>query len=143
MGRIRDLSKGNSMKTPILVAAGAAMTLAMALPFVSIAQDAPNGSALWDSRCKFCHESGTGPAKDALSKMTVEHIIGALTTGAMQGMASGMSDADKKAIATYLTNAGSSPGAAAADPTMPATPASPATPAAPAAPATNSPTPPQ
>jgi polyvinyl alcohol dehydrogenase (cytochrome) len=131
------------MKTLILTAtAAAAAALTLAAPLASSAQDAPSGSALWDSRCKFCHESGTGPAKDALSKLTVEHIIGALTTGPMQGMAAGMSDADKKAIATYLTNAGAGAAATTAAPASPATPAAPATPT-PSAPATNSPATPQ
>ena len=117
------------MKTLILTATGAAAALTLAIPFASSAQQAPDGAALFDSRCKFCHEAGPGPAKDTLAKMTPAHIVEVLTTGPMQAMASGLSDADKQALAGYLT--GSAAPAAA--------PAAPATPAAPAAPATNSP----
>jgi mono/diheme cytochrome c family protein len=122
------------MKTLILTATAAAAALALAMPLASSAQQAPDGAALFDSRCKFCHDAGTGPARDVLAKMTPAHIVEALTTGPMVGMASGMSDAEKQAIATYLTASASAAPAAA--------PATPATPATPAAPATNSPTPP-
>jgi polyvinyl alcohol dehydrogenase (cytochrome) len=125
------------MKTLIVTATAAAAALTLAMPLASSAQQAPDGAALFDGRCKFCHDAGTGPSRDALSKMTPAHIVEALTTGPMQSMAAGMSDADKQAIATYLTAS-----ASGATPAAPATnaPATSATPATPAAPATNAPT---
>jgi mono/diheme cytochrome c family protein len=119
------------MKTLILTATGGLSALALALPLASSAQPAPDGAALFDSRCKFCHEAGPGPAKDTLAKMTPAHIVEVLTTGPMQAMAAGLTDADKQALAGYLT-ASAAPAAA--------TPAAPATAPTPATPATNSPT---
>src|SRR6185436_17280042 len=107
------------MKTLIL--ASAAAVVALAIPFVSTAQQAPDGAALFESRCKFCHESGPGPAKDVIGKLAPTKIVEVLTSGAMAGMAAGMSDADKQAIAAYLTKA-SAPAAASATPEAPAGP---------------------
>jgi polyvinyl alcohol dehydrogenase (cytochrome) len=69
------------------------------------AQQAPNGSALFDSRCKACHDPAIdrAPNRSTLAAMRSSSIIEALTNGVMTPMAAGLSAADKAAIAEYLT----------------------------------------
>ena len=88
---------------PALLCAAAAAVIA---PFtVTHAQNAPDGSALFDARCKMCHDpaQGRAPNRTALAAMRPSDIVDILTNGVMQPMASGLSGADKTAIANYLT----------------------------------------
>jgi polyvinyl alcohol dehydrogenase (cytochrome) len=111
----------------------AAVAMLAAAPFAAQAQ-APDGEATFTQRCAVCHEGGSGPPKSVLATHTPAQIVDILTNGVMAPMAAGLSDAEKGAIAAYLTK-GSAPAAPAA-PTAPATNA-PAT----NAPATNAPAP--
>jgi cytochrome c553 len=116
------------MKSLILfAAAGAALALAAANG--AIAQPAPDGAALFDARCKICHEGGSAPSKATLASHTPAQIVDILTNGVMAPMAGGLSDAEKQAIAAHITA-----GAAPAPPTTPTAPAAPGstTPATPA-----------
>jgi mono/diheme cytochrome c family protein len=122
------------MKSLVLFAAAGLAAAALAAPLASMAQPAPDGAALFESRCKFCHEGGSGPSKSVLAAHTPAQIVDILTNGVMAPMAAGMTDADKAAVAAYLTA-----GAATATPATPATPPTPAAPTAPAAPATPAP----
>jgi polyvinyl alcohol dehydrogenase (cytochrome) len=93
--------------------AGAAV-MAAAAPFAAIhAQPAPDGAALFDARCKMCHEGGSAPSKAVLAAHTPAQIVDILTNGVMAPMAAGLSDGDKRAIATFIT-AGATPAPPAA-----------------------------
>ena len=97
------------------LAALAAFACALALPFASRAQ-APStptpsaGEAVFNARCKSCHEPAIerAPNRTTLATMPATTIVDALTTGVMRPMAAGLSDADKQAVATYLTASSSS-----------------------------------
>ncbi|HET9160677.1 MAG TPA: cytochrome c [Caulobacteraceae bacterium] len=105
------------MKSLTLILAATA-ALATAAAFSASAQQAPNGADLFSQRCAACHEGGSAPAKSVLAAHTPAQIVDILTNGVMAPMASGLSDAEKQAIAGYLS--------------QPATPAASAAPAAPA-----------
>jgi len=69
---------------------------------------APNaGAAIYESRCKSCHEGGNerAPSVADLARRPKDDIVKALTTGIMAPMASGLTQADKEAVAGYLTTA--------------------------------------
>jgi polyvinyl alcohol dehydrogenase (cytochrome) len=124
-----------SMKSAIMFAAAAIAVVALAAPFATVAQGTPDGAAVFESRCKFCHEGGGGPPKSQLATHTADQIVDILTNGVMQPMAAGLSDPEKKAVAAYLT-ASAAPAPATNAPAAPATNA-PST----NAPATNAPAP--
>ena len=101
--------------------------------------DAKSGKDLFTTRCEMCHGGGIGgaPETEKLKADAPDAIVEKLTNGTMAPMAAGMSDADKRDIAVFLTGkslpaAGDLP---AVEP-LPAeaAPATDATPAAPAAP---------
>ncbi len=83
------------------------------------AQDTPNGQALYEARCKGCHEGGNprAPSKADLGQRAPGDIVTALTSGIMAPMAQGLSDADKQAVAAYLTSASVAAGGPPARPT--------------------------
>lgn len=99
------------MKTTPL-AALAALACALALPLAARAQTSPSapsaGEAVFDAHCKGCHEPAIerAPNRATLATMPPATIVDALTTGVMRPMAAGLSDADKQAVAAYLTAAG-------------------------------------
>jgi mono/diheme cytochrome c family protein len=101
----------------------AAVTALAAAPFAAQAQT-PDGEALFTQRCAVCHEGGSGPPKSTLATHTPAQITDILTNGVMAPMASGLSDAEKGAIAAYLTK-GAAPAAAPA--TNAPSPAAPST----------------
>jgi polyvinyl alcohol dehydrogenase (cytochrome) len=71
-----------------------------------MAQPAPGaGEAVFNARCKSCHEPAIdrAPNRAALSAYPPAQIVQALTSGVMTPMAQGLSDADKQAVAAYLT----------------------------------------
>ncbi|HEY8574491.1 PQQ-binding-like beta-propeller repeat protein [Phenylobacterium sp.] len=72
----------------------------------------PDGQALFNSRCKGCHEPAVERAADrrALAAMPQAHIVQVLTNGVMAPMAAGLTAADKQAIAAYLAPAPASRG---------------------------------
>ena len=118
------------MTSLTLIAAAAALAAA---PFAAQAQT-PDGEATFSQRCAVCHDGGSGPPKSVLATHTPAQIVDILTNGVMAPMAAGLSDAEKGAIAAYLTK-----GAAPAASTAPAATNAPSpSPAAPA-PATNAP----
>ena len=113
------------MKSLILAASLAGAALALTAANGASAQQAPDGAALFEARCKICHEGGSAPSKATLASHTPAQIVDILTNGVMAPMAGGLSDAEKQAIAAHIT-AG-------------ATPAPPTTPTAPAAPPASTP----
>src|SRR5437764_3372203 len=75
---------------------------------------APSGATLYDTRCATCH-AGTDPRTPTLATLkqkTPQSIVEALTNGPMRQQGADMTDAEKRAVAEYLS-AGS---AAAAGP---------------------------
>ena len=73
------------------------------------AQDA--GETVFNARCKMCHEPAIdrAPSKATLATYPAATIVDALTNGVMKPMAAGLSDADKQAVAAYLTGGQAAP----------------------------------
>ncbi|HTD73604.1 MAG TPA: PQQ-binding-like beta-propeller repeat protein [Steroidobacteraceae bacterium] len=67
-----------------------------------------HGASLFKSRCASCHDPAVdrAPPKVALARRFPDDIATALKTGVMQPMAADLSDADIRAIATYLGSDG-------------------------------------
>jgi polyvinyl alcohol dehydrogenase (cytochrome) len=89
---------------------GAVIAAASAVSFAAQAQPASNGQQIYETRCKACHEGGAprAPTRADLGQRAPGDIVQALTNGIMQPMAQGLSDADKQAVAAYLTSTGAS-----------------------------------
>ena len=68
---------------------------------------APSGQTVFETRCKACHEPPVdrAPGREQLSQRPQADIVRALTSGIMAPMAQGLTDADKLAVASYLTSA--------------------------------------
>jgi polyvinyl alcohol dehydrogenase (cytochrome) len=84
------------------------------------------GETVFKTACASCHESAVGraPSHEQLASFAPDRVVAALTSGIMKPMAVSLSEADMRAVATYLTGrqpVGSS--AAAADPPACAKPA--------------------
>jgi len=86
------------------LALAAASTLAVSVQAQPVAS---SGAAVYESRCKACHEGGNerAPTRDQLALRPTGDIVQALTTGIMAPMAKGLTPADIEAVATYLTAA--------------------------------------
>src|SRR4051812_7889 len=88
---------------------------ALALAAVSLATPAAaqqmSGQQVYDARCKGCHDGGNprAPTRADLAQRPAADIVSALTSGIMAPMAQGLSDADKQAVAVFLTSAGTTP----------------------------------
>lgn len=69
---------------------------------------APSGQAVFESRCKACHDPAIdrAPGKAELALRPQADIVQALTNGLMAPMAQGLSSADILAVAAYLSPAG-------------------------------------
>ena len=83
----------------------ALFALGLGLPLAAHAQDAAVGATVFNARCKGCHEPAIERAPDraTLATMQPANIVDALTNGVMKPMAAGLSDAEKQAVAAYLT----------------------------------------
>jgi polyvinyl alcohol dehydrogenase (cytochrome) len=77
------------------------------LAFAPAAYAQASGQAVYEGRCKVCHEGGDprAPTREDLGRRAPDDIVHALTTGIMAPMAAGLSDAEKQAVAAYLTSA--------------------------------------
>ncbi|MDA9501096.1 outer membrane protein assembly factor BamB family protein [Bradyrhizobium sp. CCBAU 11357] len=75
------------------------------------------GAALYAAHCAQCHDGDAQtrmPGRAALQAMSFDHVLATLTTGSMAAMAKDRSDAERRAIASFVT--GKMPtGSAAAD----------------------------
>ncbi|MDB5476142.1 MAG: pvadh [Phenylobacterium sp.] len=95
------------MKLSNWIAAGAALicAAAFAAPLAGHAQAAPDGEALFNTRCKACHDPAIGraPNRSALAVLPPGQIVEIATTGPMAPMAVGLTQPEKQAIAAYLT----------------------------------------
>ena len=85
------------------------------LGLVGASAGAPNGETLYNVRCKSCHEpaQGRAPGRDQLRFRPKAEIVSAMTDGAMQAMALGLTPDDHAAIADFLTGGGGGVGRAA------------------------------
>jgi polyvinyl alcohol dehydrogenase (cytochrome) len=65
----------------------------------------PRGEALYGQACAFCHDAGVpkAPARAALGMMEPAFIYQSLTTGQMTAQASHLDDAERRALAEFLT----------------------------------------
>ena len=88
-----------SLKRGLIVAA----LIAVAAP--ASAQQAPDGAAVFTRACASCHNENqkTAPTRDVLRQMTPESIFNAMTLGRMQIQAIGLSEAEQRAVAVFLT----------------------------------------
>lgn len=104
--------------------AGTARTLALAAPAIlwtAALSSAPvtaaevpahaDGAALFEQRCKACHDPAVdrAPTRAALATMRPSHIVESMTTGVMAPMSAGLSTEDRTAIATFLTRLAAAP----------------------------------
>ena len=95
------------MRITRFLAAAAALAGALVLPLAAHAQGPGAGETVFNGRCKACHEPAIdrAPSRATLATMQPATIVDALTNGVMKPMAAGLSDADKAAVAAYLTAA--------------------------------------
>jgi polyvinyl alcohol dehydrogenase (cytochrome) len=95
------------MRITTFLAAAPALACAIALPLAAQAQTPSAGETVFNGRCKACHEPAVdrAPNRATLATMPPATIVDALTNGVMKPMAAGLSDADKLAVAAYLTAA--------------------------------------
>ena len=87
--------------------AGSAQAQPAAPPTAAPPTAAQSGQAIYESRCKACHDGGSprAPSRADLAQRPAADIVQALTSGIMVPMAQGLSDADKQAVAAFLTAA--------------------------------------
>ncbi len=67
---------------------------------------APNGKALWDKNCAFCHRAGgenRTPLPDALAQLSRQAIVAILENGAMKQQGASLTPAERAAIARFLS----------------------------------------
>ncbi|THD74399.1 MAG: hypothetical protein E7812_18945 [Phenylobacterium sp.] len=97
----------------LALAAAAAASLAGA---ANAQAAAPSGQAVFESRCKACHEPPVerAPGREQLAQRPQGDIERALTSGIMAPMAQGLTPADIHAVAAYLSSVGAEPPRAAA-----------------------------
>jgi polyvinyl alcohol dehydrogenase (cytochrome) len=95
------------MKFATLVAAAAGLVCSLAAMAPAEAQTTTAGEAVFNARCKGCHDPNIdrAPSKATLQTFPAAQIVDALTNGVMKPMAAGLSDDDKQAVAAYLTGA--------------------------------------
>ena len=102
-------SRCHSVLRRRLLTAGA-LPLLSGISCLAWAQSTPaaptGGAALFNDRCKSCHEPAIerAPGRVELAAYARSHIISTLATGVMAPMAQGLSSAEIEAVADYLTS---------------------------------------
>jgi polyvinyl alcohol dehydrogenase (cytochrome) len=94
-----------------------------ALPLAAHAQQAvpsiaqQNGAALYSQYCSQCHDAANArtPSRSALQSMTFEQVMATLTTGSMASIVKERTNAERTAIASFITGKGSKVPAASTD----------------------------
>jgi polyvinyl alcohol dehydrogenase (cytochrome) len=97
--------------TGLIVALCYGLFAAMAASFNETQNPAtPNGAALYQQHCATCHDKQMDrvPPRSAIAALALEQVIQAMTTGTMKPQASGLSAAEIRAIAVYVTGKQSS-----------------------------------
>lgn len=66
-----------------------------------------DGAALYATHCAQCHDAGNAqsrvPGRSAMQAMSFDHVLGTLASGSMVAMAKERSDAERRAIAAFVT----------------------------------------
>lgn len=77
----------------------------MTLAVPAFAQQQPDGAAVFKQTCATCHADGQtqAPTRDVLRTMTAESIFNAMTLGRMQIQSISLSDAERRAVAVFLS----------------------------------------
>jgi cytochrome c5 len=92
------------MKTTFAAVLGLGLLVA---PAAFAEPDVANGEALYQAKCNMCHASGlaNAPLTEALTKLEPQKIIDVLTkpSAMMAGAVAGITDAEKRDIAEFLT----------------------------------------
>lgn len=88
----------------VAMAAGVSAALLAASAATAQAPATAGGEAVFNTRCKACHEPAVdrAPGRAALAALRPEQIVDALSNGVMKPMSAGLSDADKQAVAAFL-----------------------------------------
>jgi polyvinyl alcohol dehydrogenase (cytochrome) len=76
-----------------------------------------DGAALYATHCAQCHDGDAQsrvPGRSAMQAMSFDHVLGTLTSGSMTAMAKDRSDAERRAIASFVTGKAAT-GASVAD----------------------------
>src|SRR5579872_7328487 len=80
---------------------------AVVLASSTASAQAPDGAAVYQKSCATCHQQpgsdSRAPNRDALGQFSPESILTALTTGNMYRQGYDLSDAEKKAVAEFLS----------------------------------------
>ena len=66
---------------------------------------AQDGPALYKKSCAVCHDAGVGraPSRETLHAMTPRQVLAAMESGAMISMAASLTEAERRAIAEFVT----------------------------------------
>jgi polyvinyl alcohol dehydrogenase (cytochrome) len=85
------------------------LVLGLALGVASLAPSAlaqtPSGEAVYKQHCAGCHEGSLPrmPTRDALRRLTPEHVETALSSFSMRRQAAALSPAERRAVAAFVT----------------------------------------
>src|ERR1700754_1817566 len=92
------------MRLKPAAAGGLAAVVLFAAPALAQAPDAGAAEALFKSRCAACHDPNIerAPSRAALGQMSPGQIAGALESGLMAPMATGLSKGDIQMLAAHL-----------------------------------------
>src|SRR5918993_4821858 len=103
----RRMRFGNMAAAALLIALGTAAGSAQAPQAPAPAAAPPaavNGQAVFDRACASCHvEGSSAPAPAALRQFTPEAILNALVNGKMAVQGSSLSEAERRAVAEFVT----------------------------------------
>src|SRR5215831_14203195 len=82
--------------------------VSLAFPFLARTQvsgSQPNGEAVFNARCKSCHDPAVerAPGRAELAVRSRADIVQAMASGVMQPMSNGMSPAEMQAVAAFLS----------------------------------------
>jgi len=101
---------GGSLLASLGVVAAASLGLVAAAggaeaPKAALDRETLPGAAVYHQRCQSCHEGQApkAPSKVFVQMLSPESIYRALSVGIMQTQAAGLSDADKRQVAEYLS----------------------------------------
>ena len=88
----------------MFVRVGVACLVLLGGAATAAAQQTPDGETVFKQSCAMCHRDGQrgAPTRDDLRQMTPEAILNALTLGRMVLQASALSEAEQRAVSTFL-----------------------------------------